>query len=64
MVKEVEVLVEGAVGNVSRNTYFAVDTANPAGLPATVRAGLKVYTVTDRAEERSQDIPRCSTHHS
>ena len=41
-VDEVKELIEGAVGNVSRNTYFAVETANAMGLPTSIRAGVTV----------------------
>ncbi len=39
-VDEVKELIEGAVGKVSRNTYFAVETANAMGLPTSIRAGV------------------------
>ena len=39
-VDEVKKLVEGAVGNFSRNTYFAVETANAMGLPTAIKAGV------------------------
>lgn len=35
----VKKLIEGAVGKVSRNTYFAVEAANAMGLPASIKAG-------------------------
>jgi hypothetical protein len=39
-VDEVKKIIEGAVGNVSRNTYFAVETANAMGLPTAIKAGV------------------------
>jgi hypothetical protein len=41
-VDDVRDFVEGAVGDVSQNTYFAVETANAIGLPTTVKAGVRV----------------------
>jgi len=40
-VDEVKALVEGAVGKVSHNTYFAVEAANAQGLPNAVKSGVK-----------------------
>jgi hypothetical protein len=39
---QVKAIVEGAVGNVSRNTYFAVQADKAMGLPTNVRAGVTV----------------------
>jgi hypothetical protein len=41
-VDQVKGIVEGAVGNVSRNTYFAVEPSNAMGLPTSIRAGVTV----------------------
>jgi hypothetical protein len=41
-VDEVKKLIEGSVGNVSRNTYFAVETVNAMGLPTSISAGVAV----------------------
>ena len=41
-VDEVKGLIEGAVGKVSRNSYFAVEPGNAMGLPASIKAaGMK-----------------------
>jgi hypothetical protein len=39
-VDEVKNLVEGAVGSLSRNTYYAVESANAMGLPTSISAGV------------------------
>jgi hypothetical protein len=39
-VEEVKGLVEGSVGKVSKNTYFAVETANAMGLPVSKSVGV------------------------
>jgi len=39
-VDEVKVFLEGALGNFSRNTYFAVEEKNAIGLPTAVMAGV------------------------
>lgn len=39
-VDEVKGFVEGALGKVSRNTYFAVEASNALGLPAGIMAGV------------------------
>lgn len=41
-VDEVKELVEKAVGNVSSNTYFAVEAEKAMGLPTSIRAGVAV----------------------
>jgi len=38
-VDEVKVFLENALGKVSRNTYFAVETNNAMGLPTAIKAG-------------------------
>lgn len=40
-VDEVKRFVENALGKVSRNTYFAVETKNATGLPTAIKAGVK-----------------------
>jgi len=39
-VDEVKDLVESALGNVSKNTYFAVEAENAMGLPTALKAGV------------------------
>ncbi len=41
-VDEVKDFVEKALGNVSRNTYFAVEAENAMGLPTPIKAGVTV----------------------
>jgi len=41
-VDQVREFVEGAVGKVSRNTYFAVEAQNAVGLPTSIRTGVTV----------------------
>jgi hypothetical protein len=38
-VDDVKKLIEGSVGHVSKNTYFAVETANAMGLPTSINHG-------------------------
>ena len=39
-VDEVKGLIEGAVGKVSRNTYFTVEAEKAMGLPTSIKAGV------------------------
>ena len=39
-VDEVKVFVEGALGKVSRNTYFAVEASSALGLPSGIMAAV------------------------
>jgi hypothetical protein len=41
-VDEVKGLIEGAVGNVSKNTYFPVEAEKAIGLPASIKAGVTI----------------------